>query len=115
MIPKYNIINPISNTKKPYYDFKFNYFIFPVDRKYKYFVEAANFNQTKGYMEYFIILDEKPFDENCRKCEVNMYGKCKVKLLGEIKDYVRNECRERGNIEVSYVETINSADVFSIV
>ena len=35
--------------------------------------------------------------------------------LGEIKDYVRNECKERGNIEVSYVETINSADVFSIV
>ena len=115
MIAKYNIINPISNRKKPYYDFKLNYFIFPVKRKYKYFVEAANYDSQRGITQYYLILSDIAFDDNCRVCETNMYNKCKVKLLGEIKDYVINECKDRGNIIVDYVETIDNADVFRIV
>ena len=41
VITKYNVVNPISNKKKPYYDFAKDYFIFPANTNYRYFVEAS--------------------------------------------------------------------------
>lgn len=114
-VVKYNIINPLSNKKLPYYDFKTDNFIFPLKGNYKWFVEAANFNKEKGYNEYYILLGKDKFDDNCRRCEVTQYGKCKVKLLGEIREYVISECINRGNITVYYIETCDNYDVFSVV
>ena len=37
-IIKYKILNPITDHKKPYYDYKRKQFIFPVKAKYKYFL-----------------------------------------------------------------------------
>ena len=114
-ITKYNIINTLSNKKLPYYDFKTDYFIVPFKSSYRWFVEAANYNKEKGYNEYYILVSNEKFDENCRRCETNQYGKCKFKLLGEIKDYVISECNDRGNITCDYVETCGNYDVFRIV
>ena len=114
-ITKYNIINHLSSTKKPYYDLKKNLFIFPVKQNYKWFVEAANFNKEKGCNEYYILLGTDKFDDDCRRCEVNQYGKCKVKLLGDIRDYVVSECVDRGNLTCDYVESCDNYDVFRIV
>lgn len=114
VITKYNVVNPISNKKKPYYDFAKDYFIFPANTNYRYFVEASLFNKEKGYDEYYLLLSKEKFDENCRKCEVNQYGKCKMKLVGEIKEFVKKECLERGNVNLEYIESIDLYDVYSI-
>lgn len=113
-ITKYNVLNPKSDRKKPYYDISKDIFYFPVKTKYRYFVEASQFNLEKNVTEYFLLLGTTKFDENCRLCEVDGYGKCKIKLKGEIKDYVKSECTERGNIECNYIETEDNYDVFRI-
>lgn len=114
-ITKYNVLNPSINRKQPYYDVNKELFLFPVKSKYRYFVEASRFNREKNINEYYLLLGSVKFDDNCRLCEVNEYGKCKVKLKGEIKEYVMNECSERGNIECNYIETEDDYDVFRVV
>ena len=105
VIVKYNVLNPHIDKKKPYYDLNKELLIFPVKSKYRHFVEASQYNKEKGVNEYFLLLGTKKFDDSCRLCEVNEYGKCKVKLKGEIKEYVKDIAAERGNIECYYVET----------
>lgn len=114
-IAKYKILNPLIDHKKPYYDFKRKKFIFPVKVGYKYFLEAAQYNPDKGYNEYFILLGTDKFDDNCRTCEVDMYGKCKLNIIGELKDYIIEQSKDRGNLKIEYVESGEDFDVFSII
>lgn len=114
-IVKYKILNPITNHKKPYYDYKRKQFIFPVKTKYKYFLEAAQFDPVINDNNYFILLGETKFDDNCRTCETDMYGKCKVRVIGALKDYILDQLEDRGNLKVEYVESGEGYDVFSIV
>lgn len=114
-IVKYKILNPLVNHKKPYYDYKRNKFIFQVKSNYKYFLEAAQFNPEKGYNEYYILIGTEKFDDSCRTCEVDMYGKCKLNVIGELKDYIIDQTKDRGNINVEYVESCDGYDVFSVI
>ena len=113
-IVKYTVLNPLQDNKKPYYDIKRKQFIFPVKENYKWFLEAAQFNVVKNDNDYFILIGTNKFDDNCKKCEVDMYGKCKLRLIGELKEYVIEECNSRGNIKVEYIESTDDYDVFSI-
>lgn len=115
MIFKYEVINPITNNKKPFYDFKRKLFLFPVDVSYKYYVECARNNATTGGREYFILLSNDKFDDNCRKCRVDDYGRCQINVRGEIKEYIIDEVKNRGNIEVNYISNEEYYDVYEVV
>lgn len=115
MIFKYEVINPVVSNKKPFYDFKRKLFLFPVDVSYKYYVECAVNDVTTGGREYFILLGNEKFDENCRKCKVDDYGRCQINVRGEIKDYIINEVKVRGNIEVEYSNNEDNYDVYHIL
>lgn len=115
MIFKYEVINPVTNNKKPFYDYKRKLFLFPVDIDYKFYVECARTNETTGGREYFILLNNIRFDENCRKCRVDDYGRCQINVRGEIKDYILREMEYRGNIEVNYISNDGDYDVYQIV
>lgn len=114
MIVKYKILNPLIDHKKPYYDIKRNQLVIPVKTNYTYFLEASQYNPEKGIDEYFILLGKTKFDDSCRQCETNMYGKCKVRVLGELKKYILEQLEDRGNLEVEYVESGEYYDVYSI-
>ena len=43
------------------------------------------------------------------------YGRCKIKLRGDIKDYVEYLCKTTGNVELEYIESSEEYDVFSII
>lgn len=112
-IYKYNIINPTTNTKKPFFDTKRGIFYIPLNKTYRYFVEAA-IPHKDGGDHYHLLLSKIKFNESCRLCNTDDYGRVKVKLKGEIKHYVEKECRDRGNVNVEYIESIDDYDVFSI-
>lgn len=115
MIFKYEVINPVTNNKKPFYDFKRKLFLFPVDVNYKYYVECAVNNTETGGREYFILLSDISFDDNCRKCRVDDYGRCQINVRGEIKEYIIDEVKNRGNIEVNYINRELNYDVYQVV
>lgn len=119
MIYNYEVINPVTNNKKPFYDHKRKLFLFHVDANYKYYVECARNNETTGSREYFILLSEHKFDENCRKCSVDDYGRCRINVKGEIKEYILREIGCRGNVEVNYISHEytydNEYDVYEVV
>lgn len=114
IIIKYNIIDPAVDKQKPYYDVKTKTFKFPVKRQYRYFVQACQVNSVTHVKEYFLLLGIEKFDESCKKCQTNQYGKCSVPITGEFKDYVIEECKERGNIIVEYSESEEGYDSFNV-
>lgn len=113
---KYEVLNPVVNTKSPFFDNKRGLFCFPLKGiTYKYYVECAVNNQHTGGREYYILLSNKKFDSNCRLCHIDNYGRCQIKVRGEMKEYIVSETNWRGNIEVQYVESSDDYDVFAVV
>lgn len=115
MIYKYEVINPVTNNKKPFYDSKRKLFLFPVDTDYRYYVECACNNKTTGGREYFILLSNEIFDENCRKCKVDDYGRCQINVRGEIKEFIIDSMKYRGNLEVNYIKHEDIYDIYQVV
>lgn len=111
---KYDILNPVKDNKRPFFDEKRGLFYIPVKTNYRYYIEAAITNAENGGREYYILLSNIKFDENCRLCNVDGYGRCKIKVKGELKDYIIQESSYRGNIDVTYMETEDVYDVYLI-
>ncbi|WP_283109362.1 hypothetical protein, partial [Thomasclavelia spiroformis] len=104
------------NTESPLLDNKTGLFCFALKGiKYKYYVECAVTNQHTGGREYYILLSNKKFDSNCRLCHIDNYGRCQIKVRGEMKEYIISETSWRGNIEVEYIESSDDYDVFAII
>lgn len=114
MLHTYEIVNPVVNRKKPHVD-THGVFIVPNIRKnYKYYIEAAVYNQQTCDKEYFLLLGINNFNDNCRKCRVDDYGRLKVPIKGEVKDYILRESKERGNVDFEYMESSDTFDVYRI-
>lgn len=115
MICNYEVLNPVVDTKSPFFNIKRGLFIFPINRKYRYYIECARNNEHDGNREYFILLSNIKFDKNCRICHVDSYGRCQIKVRGEMKDFILRETKWRGNIEVEYIESTDAYDVFTVI
>lgn len=111
---KYEIINPITNRKKPYIDDK-GYLIVPaIGKQYKYFIECSRFNPNKYDKEYFIILTIEKFSNQCKRCRVDDYGRLKLFPRGEIKEIFEQQMKTSGNVNFEYLESEDLYDVFNI-
>ena len=115
MINQFDIINPVINKKSPFFDEKRGLFIFPTNIPYKYFLECSKINEITKDIEYYILLGKEKFNENCRSCQVDNYGRCKLKPLGIIKDYIKQESKERGNIILDYIESAENYDIYNLL
>ena len=108
-IYNYEILNPVISPKRPFYDTKRKLLFFPANgSSYRYYIDTFA-------REYYVLLSYRKFDDNCRICRVDNYGRCQINLRGEIKDYVIQETKRRGNIEIEYVESERDYDVFAII
>lgn len=113
-IIKYEIINPITNTKKPHVN-KYGVFIIPnIKHNYRYYIEVMRYNDSKYCYEYFLLLSDTKFDEQCRKCNVDNYGRLKVIIHKELKYFINEEMNNRGNLNVEYIESEELYDVWQI-
>lgn len=113
-IYKFEILNPTTDNKRPFFDNKRGLFMFPVKSKYRYYVECANINPNTNIKEYYFLLSDKKFDEHCRLCHTDNYGRTQIKIKGEIKDFILDEIKYRGNVNVTYLESEDDYDVFKI-
>lgn len=114
MIFQYEVINPKTIKTLPHYN-KRGEFIIPNSRTdYKYYVEAARYNNITLNREYFFLFSSIEFDEHCRKCKVDEYGRLHLRTHGEIDSYIKNECKTRGNVNVKYLESTDTYDVYII-
>lgn len=115
MIVQYELVAPVTDRKAPYLN-KDGAFIVPIIKKlYRYYVEVKRYNPNTLCYEYFLLLSDKKFDSQCRKCRVDDYGRLKVILHNEVKQYVIAEIAARGNVQFEYVESDSLYDVWQIV
>lgn len=115
MIIQYELVAPVTDRKAPYLN-KDGVFIVPTIKKlYRYYVEVKRYNPNALCYEYFLLLSDKKFDAQCRKCRVDDYGRLKAILHNEVKQYVISETAARGNVQFEYVESDSLCDVWQIV
>lgn len=112
-IHKYNVLNPVTNPKLPFFDERKGIFYVPLKTIYRYYVEAT-VPSTEGYNHYYLLLGKTKYDTNCRLCHTDAYGRVQVKIKGEIRDFVIKESLERGNVQVTYIESTLDYDVYEI-
>lgn len=110
-IIKYDILNPIPDKAKPF--LKKDTLYIPIKANYRYFIEAA-MNNAFGGRDYFLLFGNTKFNNNCRTCQKDGYGRIKLKLKGEIKDYIYDKCKTYGNCDIEYIESAEDYDVFEI-
>ena len=70
---KYDILNPVKDNKRPFFDEKKGLFYIPINANYRYYIEAAITNQDTGGREYYLLFSTNKFDDNCRLCKVDGY------------------------------------------
>ena len=112
-IHKYRIVNPVKDTKLPFFDERKGIFYVPLKSNYRYYVACITPN-TDGDVDYHILLGKTKFNPNVRLCHTDDYGRVQIKIKGEIRDYIIKESIERGNVQVTYIETTLDYDVFEI-
>ncbi len=114
MIVKYEVVNPVTNRKRPYLDNK-DYLIVPnAIKDYKYYIECRQYNPKDLCYNYYLLLGVEKFDENCRKCNVDDYCRLKCKLHGETLNFIKAQYLANGNNVCNYLESEDNYDVFII-
>lgn len=114
MITKYDIINPITDKKSPFYNQKKGLFYFSTSSNYKYYLECSRLNENTSDIEFYILLSEVKFNNNCKQCHVDNYGRCQIRPAGKLKEYILNESKERSNFIMEYLETEDSYDIYKL-
>lgn len=113
-IHNFKVVNPSVSNKKPFIDKRGNLYIPLTGARYRYFLEVSNYDPDTGDDYYYIMFGNIKFNEHCRLCAVDMYGRVQVPVKGVIKDYILRETKERGNVEVKYLESTENYDIFSV-
>lgn len=115
MIYKYEIITPISNKNKPYYSSRKELVIPNINYAYKWFIPVSRNNEHTFDKEYFILFSTDKFDTQCRKTSTDNGGRFCINITGDIKDFIDNEIKIRGNIDIEYLESEGLYDVWKII
>lgn len=114
MIYKYEILNCKIDKKRPFFDKNGLLYIPHIGKHYKYYIAATRYNTTIAEKEYFLLLSNTKFDFNCRNCNVDDWGRLKINLKGEIKDYLIDKYSNYSNVNVEYIESEDDYDVYLI-
>lgn len=114
MIYKYEVTNPVVSSKKPHVDAHGVFIIPNIKRMYKYFVEAVSKDPDTYVETNVLLLSETKFDENCRRCRVDDYGRLKINIGDKLRNYITRECKSRGNVNVDYLESEDNYDVYLV-
>ena len=115
MLTEFNIINPVPSRKSPFYNKKKGLFYFPTTIRYSYYLECTKINQVTHDIEYYILLSKTKFNENCKACHLDNYGRCQIKPAGILKEYIEKETMERGNLIMDYIESKEDYDIYNLI
>lgn len=110
----FDIVAPVIDKKKPFYLENRKSLVFRLDIKYNYYVECSQFNEDTQETDYYLLLSQNKFNDNCRKLQYDNYGRYKAFLHDKFREYVSNESKNRGNIDLEYIESTEEYDIFSI-
>ena len=111
----FNIEAPITNKKKPFYYKERESLVFRNEIRYNFYIECSKINEITGDKEFYLLLSNTNFNDNCRKLKRDSYGRYFARLHNEVKDYVIRETKERGNIDINYIESKDYFDIYNIV
>lgn len=106
----YNVVKKPVN-KYPRYDAVTGVFYVKLDKVYSYYVAATRLNE-KGVKEYFLIFGNTKFDDNCIKCGIDSYGRYKLKLNDDFKNFLKTMQDIEVNVNITYIESSDNYDVF---
>ena len=106
-ILSFDIINPLTNNKLPFYNnTKCLLYIPGLSPKYRYYPNVGR--------RYYLLLNRVKFNRDCRICHTDGYGRLVIPVRGELKEYLNDCCTRTRNIEVGIVEATEVYDIYYI-
>lgn len=112
MIYNYDLVCQKRNKKMPFL-LKDGILCIPnIDKKYKYYLEVKRFNENQ--YDYYVLLGEKKFDDNCYNCYTDNYNRLKIRLHKDLKEYCNSIAEYSPNVIVEYIESDLDYDVWQI-
>lgn len=113
-IINFDIVSPIVNKHKPFYFNNRQSLVCRFQQRYDYYVECSRFDPDKQCYHYYLLLYKDKLNDNCRKINNDNYGRSIIMLHNDMNNYVKSECKIRGNINVEYLESTEEYDVYSV-
>lgn len=113
-IVKYEIIDKVIDKKRPFFDKERGLFIFRVNPKYRYYLQCKQYNPQQCEYDYFLLMGLTMFNENCKQCRRDDFGRYKIRLTKELKDYIIEASADNANFDLIYVESTELYDVWQI-
>lgn len=113
-ITTYDVVSPVIDKHKPFYFINRNSLVLRLEIRYNYYVEVCRYNNETNSYNYYFLFSKQKFNTNCRNLHIDNYGRYIIPLHGNFNDYVKQECMNRGNINVEYLESTEVYDVYSV-
>ena len=111
----FNIEAPVTDKSKPFYYATRESLVFRNKIKYAYYLECSKIDEITGDKSFYLLLSLDKFNDNCRRLKRDSYGRYFARLHNEVKNYVVRETKERGNIDINYIESKDYFDIYNIV
>lgn len=113
-IYKYEILEKILDKTKPWYQKSKNILYIPnISNKYRYYIECA-INIEKYGRQYFLLMHENKFNVNCRKCNIDGYGRIKIIPRGEFKEFLEDNIKSVENVVLELQEKAGIYDAYCV-
>lgn len=114
-IYKYEIVNKVTDKKRPFFDKKRGLFVCRIPASYHWYCEGRLLDEKTGVFNYYLLFSDEKFSSHCRKCRKDDFGRYRLKVSKELKEWFTEYYDiDNGNFDIDYVETINNYDVYEI-
>lgn len=113
-IIKYDLVEPVSDKSKPFYFANRHSIVCRFDTCYEYYIEVQQYNPDTNSYSFYLLMYKEKLNQNCRKINRDNYGRSIMRLHNRLDDYVSQECKNRGNVNVDYLESTDEYDVYSV-
>lgn len=109
-INEYKAVNPVFNKEKPFLG-NHNQLIIPMKGFFhKFYMIAARDDHLNE--RFFILFGYDKFDDNAREIKKDDYGRLKVNLNGNFKNFVKEQLSKRKNLDLCYTESKCGIDIY---
>lgn len=114
MIYNFNLIAPKTDSRKPFLN-RDGFFVIPTGSiRYKYYIEVSRYHPVYQTEEYYVLLSDTKFDEQCRKGRVDGIGRFCFRPHGDMLAGIEHSMEVLGNVEVEYIESTDEYDLWQV-
>lgn len=103
-----------TNKKYPKYNKDRHTIYTKFDKPYRFYLEVRDYNTDYNTYNYYILLGETKFDENCKSITFDDYGRSKIRCCDNIHNEIMNCLENKNTFDLIRENSNEEYDLYSI-